>query len=244
MNHLPLIRHHGGIAVQTPTPPGTLPIRTILGIGRNYAEHAREQGAALPDRPMVFTKNPGSLCLTGDEIVVPAVARDAACGGNQTDFEAELGVILGRAVRDVSEDEALSAVLGYCCANDVSARWWQKQGSGGQFWRGKSFDTFCPLGPWVVPASEVKDPQNLRLRCRVNGQIMQDGTTADMIFPVANLIADLSRGMTLEAGTVILTGTPSGVGMARTPPVWLQDGDTVEVEIDGLGTLTNRVRFG
>lgn len=242
INPLPFVRHQGSIAVQTPS--GPLPIRTILGIGRNYAEHAKEQGAALPDRPMVFTKNPGSLCLSGDEIVVPPVARDAACGGNQTDFEAELGVILGRAVRDVSEGEALEAVLGYCCANDVSARWWQKQGSGGQFWRGKSFDTFCPLGPWVVPGGEVKDPQNLRLRCRVNGLVMQDGTTADMIFPVANLIADLSRGMTLEAGTVILTGTPSGVGMARTPPVWLQDGDTVEVEIDGLGTLTNRVRFG
>jgi len=244
MPTLPIIRVDGGIAVQIPSPPGPLPLRTILGIGRNYAEHAREQGAALPDRPMVFTKNPGSLCLSGDDIVVPPVARDPGCGGNQTDFEAELGVILGRAVRDVSEGEALSAVLGYCCANDVSARWWQKQGSGGQFWRGKSFDTFCPLGPWVVPGAEVKDPQNLRLRCRVNGQIMQDGSTADMIFPVAKLIADLSRGMTLEAGTVILTGTPSGVGMARTPPVWLQDGDTVEVEIEGLGTLTNRVRFG
>ncbi len=239
---LSFVRHQSGIAVQTPS--GPLPIRTILGIGRNYAEHAREQGAALPERPMVFTKNLVSLCLSGEDIVVPPVARDAACGGNQTDFEGELGVILGRAVRDISESEALSAVLGYCCANDVSARWWQKQGSGGQFWRGKSFDTFCPIGPVVVPAASVPDPQALRLRCRVNGQIMQDGTTADMIFPVAALIADLSRGMTLEAGTIILTGTPSGVGMARTPPVWLQDGDTVEVEIDGLGTLTNRVRFG
>ncbi|MCC5823307.1 MAG: fumarylacetoacetate hydrolase family protein [Phycisphaerales bacterium] len=246
-NPLPLLRDQGGIAVQTPS--GPLPIRTILGIGRNYAEHAREQAAAVPDRPMVFTKNPGSLCLSGDEIVVPQVARDPDHGGNQTDFEAELGVILGRAVRDIPESEALSAVLGYCCANDVSARWWQKQGSGGQFWRGKSFDTFCPLGPAVVPAGAagaggIEDPQGLRVRCRVNGETMQDGTTADMIFPVARLIADLSRGMTLEAGTVILTGTPSGVGMARTPPVWLQDGDTVEVEIDGIGTLTNRVRFG
>lgn len=242
MPNLPIIRVDGGLAVQTPA--GPLPVRTILGIGRNYAEHAREQGAALPDRPMVFTKNPASLCLSGDDIVVPSVARDPACGGNQTDFEAELGVVLARAVRDVSEDEALSAVLGYCCANDVSARWWQKQGSGGQFWRGKSFDTFCPLGPAMVPAAAVPDPQALRVVCRVNGETMQDGSTADMIFPVARLIADLSRGMTLEAGAVILTGTPSGVGMARTPPVWLQDGDTVEVEIAGLGTLTNRVRFG
>ena len=241
-NPLPLLRHQGGVAVQTPS--GPLPIRTILGIGRNYAEHAREQAAAVPDRPMVFTKNPASLCLAGDEIVVPPIARDPDHGGNQTDFEAELGVILARPVRDIPESEALSAVLGYCCANDVSARWWQKQGSGGQFWRGKSFDTFCPLGPGVAPAAAIADPQALRVVCRVNGETMQDGTTADMIFPVARLIADLSRGTTLEAGTVILTGTPSGVGMARTPPVWLQDGDTVEVEIDGIGTLTNRVRFG
>lgn len=239
---LPLLRHPDGIAVQTPS--GPLPIRTILGIGRNYAEHAREQAAAVPDRPMVFTKNPASLCLSGDDIVVPPVARDPACGGNQTDFEAELGVFLGWAVRDVSEDQAQASVLGYCCANDVSARWWQKQGSGGQFWRGKSFDTFCPIGPAVVPAAAVADPQALGVVCRVNGHTMQDGTTADMIFPVASLIADLSRGMTLEAGTLILTGTPSGVGMARTPPVWLQDGDTVEVEIGGIGTLKNKVRFG
>lgn len=238
----PLVRTKSGIQVQTPD--AAVPIRTILGIGRNYAEHAREQGANLPDRPMVFTKNPGSLALDGEDIVVPPVARDPACGGNQTDFEAELGVILARDVRDVSREEALSCVLGYCCANDVSARWWQKQGSGGQFWRGKSFDTFCPIGPAVVPAGAVADPQALRVVCRVNGQTMQDGTTADMIFPVADLIADLSRGMTLEAGTVILTGTPSGVGMARTPPLWLADGDTVEIEIPGLGTLTNRVRFG
>lgn len=241
-NPLPFLRHQGGVAVQTAS--GPLPIRTILGIGRNYAEHAREQAAAVPDRPMVFTKNAASLCLSGEDIVVPPVARDPSCGGNQTDFEAELGVILARPVRDIPESEALGAVLGYCCANDVSARWWQKQGAGGQFWRGKSFDTFCPLGPVVVPAGAVPDPQALRVVCRVNGQVMQDGTTADMIFPVARLIADLSRGMTLEAGTLILTGTPSGVGMARTPPVWLQDGDTVEVEIDGIGTLTNRVRFG
>ncbi len=241
-NPFPFLRHHDAIAVQTPS--GPLPVRTILGIGRNYAEHAREQGAALPERPMVFTKNPASLCLSGEEIVVPPIARDPDHGGNQTDFEAELGVILARTVRDIPESEALGAVLGYCCANDVSARWWQKQGSGGQFWRGKSFDTFCPVGPWVTPAAAISDPQALSVRCRVNGEVMQDGATADMIFPVARLIADLSRGMTLEAGTLILTGTPSGVGMARTPPVWLQDGDTVEVEIDAIGTLTSRVRFG
>lgn len=236
-----LIRTATGVAVQTPA--GPLPIRTILGIGRNYAEHAREQAATVPDRPMVFTKNPASLALPGEDIVVPALARDPATGGNQTDFEAELGVVLARSVRDIPESRALDAVLGYCCANDVSARWWQKQGSGGQFWRGKSFDSFCPVGPGIVPREAVSDPQALRVRCRVNAQMMQDGTTADMIFPVAHLIAELSRGTTLEAGALILTGTPSGVGMARTPPVWLQDGDVVEVEIDGIGVLANTVRF-
>ncbi|MFK7883007.1 MAG: fumarylacetoacetate hydrolase family protein [Phycisphaerales bacterium] len=230
-----------GIAVQTPS--GPLVIRSILGIGRNYAEHAREQAAAVPDRPMVFVKSLGTLSLQGEDIVVPAIARDPETGGNQTDFEAELGVILGQSIRDASHAEAAGAVLGYCCANDVSARWWQKKGSGGQFWRGKSFDTFCPIGPGVVPASKITDPQGLQVRCRLNGELMQDGTTGDMIFPVLSLLADLSRGTTLDAGTLILTGTPSGVGMARTPPVWLCDGDRVEVEIDSIGTLTNSVRF-
>lgn len=133
-------------------------------------------------------------------------------------------------------------VFGYTCANDVSARWWQKEGSGGQFCRGKSFDSFCPLGPRVVPRDAIKDPQDLRVICRVNGNTMQDGRTRDMIFPVANLISDLSRGMTLFPGTIILTGTPSGVGMARKPPVWLKEGDVVEVEIPEIGVLRNRVR--
>ena len=158
------------------------------------------------------------------------------------DFEAELCVVIGRAAKDVPTDRALSFVLGYCCGNDVSARWWQKEGSGGQFCRGKSFDTFCPLGPALTPAADVTDPQSLRVRCRVNGQTMQDASTASMIFPIARLISDLSQGTTLLPGTAILTGTPGGVGMARKPPVWLKDGDSVEVEIDGLGVLINRVR--
>jgi 2-keto-4-pentenoate hydratase/2-oxohepta-3-ene-1,7-dioic acid hydratase in catechol pathway len=237
-----LNRTDTGVCVQTPS--GPLVIRSILGIGRNYAEHAREQAADVPDRPMVFTKSLGALSLHRDDIVIPPIARDPDTGGHQTDFEAELGVILARSIRDASEAEAAEAVLGYCCANDVSARWWQKKGSGGQFWRGKSFDTFCPIGPCVVPASEIADPQNLGVRCRVNGELMQDGTTADMIFPVFSLLSDLSRGITLEPGTLILTGTPSGVGMARTPPVWLGEGDTVQVEIVSVGTLTNTVRFG
>lgn len=235
-----LVRTDLGVSLETPA--GPLPIRHIIGIGRNYAEHAKEQAAAVPTRPMIFTKNPASACLDGDDIVIPAVCRDPQFGGDQTDFEAELCVIIGRHARDVAPELATTYIAGYCCANDVSARWWQKEGSGGQFCRGKSFDTFCPMGPRVVPPSELRDPQNLRIACRVNGATMQDSTTAEMIFPVATLISDLSRGTTLLPGTAILTGTPSGVGMARKPPVWLKHGDTVEVEIQGIGVLKNRVR--
>ncbi len=240
------IRH--GVAVELPT--GTaLPIRHIIGIGRNYAAHAAERGADVPDRPMTFCKNPASACTDGDDIIIPACCTDEATGGGgegrsrgQVDFEAELAVVLGEAVKETDEAGALDAVLGYCCANDVSARWWQKHGSGGQFNRGKGFDTFCPLGPRLVPAGEIGDPQSLGIRCRVNGETMQDASTADMIFPVRTLIAELSRGTTLVPGTVILTGTPAGVGAGRTPPVFLQPGDVVEVEIDGIGVLRNRVK--
>jgi 2-keto-4-pentenoate hydratase/2-oxohepta-3-ene-1,7-dioic acid hydratase in catechol pathway len=235
------LRTHDGIGVQTPS--GILPIRHTIGIGRNYAEHAQEQAADVPTRPMVFTKNPAAASLNGDPIVIPRICRDAAFGGDQTDYEAELCVILARAARDVPLERALDFVLGYCCANDVSARWWQKEGSGGQFCRGKSFDTFCPLGPRVVPAKEVPDPQSLRVICRLNGTVMQDASTSRMIFPVARLISDLSQGTTLLAGTAILTGTPGGVGMARKPPVWLKQGDVVEVEIERIGVLRNPVRF-
>ncbi|MBL4698433.1 MAG: fumarylacetoacetate hydrolase family protein [Phycisphaerales bacterium] len=230
------------------TPSGSIPIRQIFGIGRNYVAHAAEQGLDAPDRPMVFTKNVMSVCCDGDDIVIPPIACDESCGGNQTDFEAELAMIIGKDCKDVSREDAMSYVLGFTCANDVSARWWQKKGSGGQFCRGKGFDTFCPLGPRVVTLNELKsnghDVKNLRIVCRVNGEVMQDATTAQMMFPVDVLIEELSKGTTLAAGTVILTGTPSGVGMAREPAVWLQDGDVVEVEIAGIGLLNNQVRFG
>lgn len=232
----------GDFGVVLQTPAGPLPIRHIIGIGRNYAEHAKEQAAAVPTRPMIFTKNPASACLDGDEIVIPKICQDPMAGGDQTDFEGELCVILGRAAKDVPEDQALGYVAGYCCANDVSARWWQKEGSGGQFCRGKSFDTFCPIGPRAVPAADVPDPQKLRLTTRVNGQVMQEAGTGEMLFSVARLISDLSRGTTLLPGTAILTGTPGGVGMARKPPAWLKDGDVVEVEIGRIGVLRNRVR--
>lgn len=221
-----------------------LPIRQIIGIGRNYEAHAIEQGAPIPDHPLVFYKNVNAPILNGDDIVIPKIARDENFGGNQTDYEAELAVILGSDALNVSEEDAMGYVLGYCCANDVSARWWQKKGSGGQFNRGKSFDTFCPLGPEVVPASEIANPHDLKIVCRVNGQVMQDASTDQMMFPIGRLISMLSSGTTLAAGTVILTGTPSGVGMARDPQVWLNDGDVVEVEIESVGILKNHVRFG
>lgn len=224
---------------------GELPLTCVLGIGRNYADHAKERGAAPPTRPMVFLKYPGSLVPSGSPIVIPRACADEATGGEQVDFEGELAVILGEPARDVPEARAMDVVLGYCCANDVSARWWQKDGAGGQFSRGKSFDTFCPLGPRVTRASAVRDPQGLRLTTTVSGEVMQDGRTADMLFPVATLIAELSRGTTLLPGTVILTGTPAGVGAGRTPPRFLRAGDEVRVSITGegvdLGTLVSPV---
>lgn len=240
---LRLLRSGTGVSVVL-SDGQTIALTQILGIGRNYAEHAKEQGAAIPDAPMVFSKHSMSACLSGDDIVVPKICQDR----EQVDFEGELAVILGpgpggRPCRDVPKDRAFDYVLGYCVANDVSARWWQKSGSGGQFYRGKSFDTFCPLGPGVAAPAIVGDPSKLRLVTKVNGQVMQDATTGDMIFDVPTLIADLSRGMTLLPGTVILTGTPSGVGMARTPPAYLKHNDTVEITIDKVGTITNRVRF-
>ncbi len=241
-----LIRTALGVGVRTDA--AVIPFHTILGIGRNYADHAKEQGLAPPESILVFTKNPAAAVLSGEDIVVPKACQDPAKGGDQTDFEGELAVVIGTPARDVPPDQALRHVLGYCCANDVSARWWQKQGSGGQFWRGKSFDTFCPLGPRFVPAAEVSDPQAFRLTTRVNGKVMQDASTGDMIFPVATLISELSRGLTLLPGTVILTGTPGGVGMAKAPPQWLSHGDVVEVEINGargpgFGVLRNSVRL-
>jgi len=193
---------------------------------------------AVPDRPVVFMKNPASVIGDGDDIVIPRICAE---GGEQVDYEGELAVILGRDARDVAEADALGCVGAYAVANDVSARWWQKHGAGGQFVRGKSFDTFCPMSA-PVSAGQVGDPQSLRLVTRLNDAVVQDAPTADMIFPVAALVAELSRGMTLLAGTVILTGTPAGVGAGQDPPRFLRDGDVVEVAIEGIGVLRNRVR--
>lgn len=232
-----IVHTERGLAVEL-APGRALELRHIIGIGRNYAEHAKEQGADVPDRPMYFTKNPYSGILSGEPIIIPRVCQDR----EQVDYEGELAVILGSAARDVPQEKALACVLGYAAANDVSARWWQKQGAGGQFCRGKSFDTFCPIGPRVTPAAAVGDPQRLKLETRLNGEVVQSASTNEMTFPVAYLIAELSKGTTLLPGTVILTGTPSGVGMSRTPPRYLRAGDVVEVSIEGLGAISNPVR--
>ncbi len=216
----------------------------IFAIGRNYAEHAAEMKGAVPEQPVIFMKNPASVIAHGEPIVIPQICRRIPGGesdAQQVDYEGELALIIGRDARDVAEVDALEYISGYAIANDVSARWWQKHGSGGQFVRGKSFDTFCPLSE-PVPRERIADPQRLRITTKINGELMQDANTAEMIFSVHRLVAELSRGMTLLAGSIILTGTPAGVGAARTPPRYLRDGDVVEISIEGLGTLRNPVR--
>jgi len=210
----------------------------IYGVGLNYRAHAAETGAALPELPVVFMKPSTAVTDPGSPILLPAACEH----GPEVDYEAELAVVIGKTARDVPLQHALDYVLGYTCANDVSARRWQKHAGGGQWVRGKSFDTFCPLGPVLVTADEIPDPQTLPIRSVLNGQTMQSSSTADMIFSVAELIAFISRDTTLLPGTVILTGTPEGVGFARQPPVYLADGDTIEISIDGIGTLSNPVR--
>lgn len=210
--------------------------RTILCIGLNYKQHAAETGAKIPEYPILFMKSLGALQNPNDPIVIPRIEP------LQVDYECELAVIIGKTAKDVSRDAALDYVLGYTCANDVSGRNWQKAKGGGQWCRGKSFDTFCPLGPYLVTADEVPDPNNLRIKTILNGDVMQDSTTADMIFDVRELVCFLSQGTTLPPGTVILTGTPPGVGFARKPPIFLKHGDEVVVEIEGIGRLCNPVR--
>jgi 2-keto-4-pentenoate hydratase/2-oxohepta-3-ene-1,7-dioic acid hydratase in catechol pathway len=209
----------------------------IFCVGLNYRAHAEETGATLPQHPIIFMKPTTAVIGPEAPILLPAACEH----GPEVDYEAELAVVIGRTARDVPVSAALDHVLGYCCACDVSARRWQKHAGGGQWIRGKGFDSFCPLGPMLVTADEVRNPQALTVRCAINGEQMQQGSTADMIFPVAELIAFLSRDTTLLPGTLILTGTPPGVGVARNPPVFLSPGDQLRVEIDGLGMLENPV---
>lgn len=207
----------------------------IVCVGLNYRAHAEEQGRPVPERPVLFAKWPTSLVGPGAPILLPPPAVTRA-----VDAEAELGVVIGARVKGVSVENALEAVRGYLCANDVSARDVQRDDR--QFTRGKSFDTFCPVGPELVPVAEVPDPQALSIRGLVNGEVRQESTTADMIFGVAELIAFASAATTLEPGDLLLTGTPGGVGEFRDPPLYLADGDEVTVEIERIGTLTNPVR--
>nr|VFK00677.1 MAG: 2-keto-4-pentenoate hydratase/2-oxohepta-3-ene-1,7-dioic acid hydratase (catechol pathway) [Candidatus Kentron sp. LFY] len=210
----------------------------IFCIGLNYREHARETGSELPEHPIIFMKPTTAVIGPGDPIPIPKCCTR----GPEVDFEAELAVVIGDAARDVEESDALKYVFGYTAANDISARKWQRNAGGKQWIRGKGFDGFCPLGPVLVTADDLPDPQALAIRTRVDGEIMQESTTADMIFSVAQLISYLSEDTTLVPGTIILTGTPWGVGFVRKPPKYLVEGDEVTVEIDKIGKLTNPVQ--
>ncbi len=210
--------------------------KTIFCIGLNYRKHAEETGAKIPEHPVVFLKSPTAVQDPERPIVLPRHLRS-----DQVDFEAELAIVIGYECKNVSRANALDYVLGYTIANDVSARDWQKTWGGSQWCRGKTFDTFCPVGPAFVTASSVKDPDNLAITSRVNGVTMQQSNTRDMIFSVAEIVEFLSGSTTLLPNTLILTGTPEGVGMGRQPPVYLQPGDVVEIEIEGIGILRNPV---
>jgi 2-keto-4-pentenoate hydratase/2-oxohepta-3-ene-1,7-dioic acid hydratase in catechol pathway len=205
----------------------------IIGVGLNYRDHAQETGQPLPKAPILFSKASTAVIGPRQAILIPKASQ-------QVDYEVELGVVIGVGGRSISEEEALSHVAGYTVFNDVSARDFQFRD--GQWFRGKSFDTFAPMGPCLVLRDQLSNPQNLRLRLRVNGRTRQDGTTANMVFSVAQLIADISQGIMLEPGDVIATGTPAGVGFVAKPkPVFLQPGDVVEAEIEGIGVLRNPV---
>ena len=210
----------------------------VFCTGLNYRKHAEETGARIPEFPVLFMKSPSAIQNPGDPILIPT-----RLASHEVDFECELAVVIGKTAKNVSRAEALDYVAGYTCANDVSARDWQIRFGGSQWCRGKTFDTFLPLGPWLVTPDEIGDPNALTIRTILNGVTMQEGNTADMIFDVPSLIEFYSGSTTLLPGTVILTGTPSGVGIARKPSVWLKPGDSVTIEIDKIGALTNPVEL-
>ncbi len=210
------------------------PIRPskIIAIGRNYAEHAKETGSDVPKAPLIFAKFPSALIGSGDTITWSASIA------TQVDWEGELAVVIGEQARNVSVEDAMKHVFGYTIANDVSARDLQLR-TDSQWTRGKSLDTFCPLGPWIVTADEIPDPHNLSVKTVVSGELRQDGNTRDLMFNIPTLVSYCSRMFTLEPGDLILTGTPPGVGEGMKPPVYLKDGDVVSITIDGIGELTN-----
>ena len=205
----------------------------VICVGLNYADHARESGAAIPSDPVLFNKFPTAVAAHEEPIVLPRVSQEV-------DYEAELVVVIGVGGRHIPQSQARQHIAGYCCGNDVSARDWQLRKPGGQWLSGKTFDGFAPLGPWMVTADEIADPGNLRIQLRLNGQIMQDSSTNQLIFSIEHLVSYVSDVCTLKPGDLIYTGTPPGVGFARRPPVFLQPGDVVEVEIEKIGVLRNR----
>jgi 2-keto-4-pentenoate hydratase/2-oxohepta-3-ene-1,7-dioic acid hydratase in catechol pathway len=216
------------VALVAPVPaPGK-----VVCVGRNYAEHAAETGSAVPTEPQLFSKWANAVVASGDDVILPAITH-------ALDYEAELVAVIGRTARRVSEADALDFVFGYTCGNDISAR--DLQFGDTQWTRGKALDTFAPMGPWIVTADEIPDPQVLGIRCIVNGETRQDDTTAHMVFSVARIIAFIAEAITLEPGDVVYTGTPPGVGHGRTPPTYLQPGDRVRVEIDRIGAIENPI---
>lgn len=220
-----------GVKLAAPVTPGK-----IIAIGLNYSDHAAESGAKPPSKPIVFAKFSNTLAAHGDTITWYA---------DQTpnmDYEAEFGIVIGHTAYRVSETDALSYVGGYVCANDLSARDLQSGDEGKQWVLGKTLDGTCPIGPCLTTSDDIPDPQALSIKCILNGQVMQNSSTAQMIFGVAKLVSYLSHYFTLNAGDLIITGTPPGVGAARKPPVWLKDGDTVTIEIEKIGALTNTIR--
>jgi 2-keto-4-pentenoate hydratase/2-oxohepta-3-ene-1,7-dioic acid hydratase in catechol pathway len=206
----------------------------IVCVGLNYSDHAGEQGVEAPKAPLLFGKFANTLCGDGDAIVLPA-------GIGHVDAEAELAVVIGERASHVSESSAMDVIAAYTCANDVSAR--DAQFSDGQWFRAKGFDGFCPVGPQLVDAAGL-DPSDLRVRQRLNGEVLQDSRTSNLIFTIPVLVSYISQAITLEPGDLILTGTPEGVGVFRDPKVPLRDGDVVEIEIEGIGILRNDVRAG
>jgi len=221
-----------GHALTALGPPIARPGKVIC-VGRNYAEHARELGNDLPERPILFAKFATAIAGPFDDVVRPGEVTDL-------DYEAELCAVIGRRGRRIPKAQALDHVAGYCCANDVSARTAQLA-LGDQWLRGKSFDTFCPIGPAIVTRDEIPDPQNLRITCRVDGETRQDANTEDMVFDVATLVSYCSDAFTLEPGDLILTGTPAGVALGRDSAPWLQPGQLCELEIEGVGRIANRI---
>lgn len=208
----------------------------ILCIGSNYRDHIKETNAEWPEKPMLFIKSSNTLNDPGAAIAAPKLS-------GQVDYEGELVIVIGKTARNIPRERALEYVFGYTIANDVSARDWQKNPAlnGGQFARGKSFDGFCPLGPCIVTADEIPNPNKLTLRTILNGNTVQDSSTEQMVFDVKTLVESVTSTMTLRAGSIILTGTPSGVGAGRTPPLWLKAGDRIAVEIESIGRLENSV---